>query len=69
MKNVAVAPKTNACRHCLAGRCGRVYHCVECGRKCCSHTIRPQTPRGQPEVGRCSTCIHKLMALKPRVVK
>ena len=48
--------KTIACRTCRTGRSGRIYHCVVCGIEACSHTIRPQTPRGQPEVGRCHKC-------------
>jgi hypothetical protein len=52
-----VKKKTIACRTCRAGRSGRIYHCVVCGIEACSHTIRPQTPRSQPEVGRCAKCI------------
>jgi hypothetical protein len=57
--------KTIACRSCRAGRCGRIYHCVDCGIEACSHTIRPQTPRNQPEVGRCLKCSQKLFKLAP----
>lgn len=53
--------KSSACKTCKSGRCGRIHHCVDCGRECCSHTIRPQpTPAQVGKVGRCNTCLRNV---------